>query len=116
MEIAKQKEEESRRKAEEEARIAAEEAKKQEEAAKTAAKAPAGPAGDAKVTAPAVGVSEENKRQSQQYYLSGIIYYDKGDFEKARNEWTHALQLDPGNPDAKAGLERLNNLYGGNAP
>ena len=42
-----------------------------------------------------------------------MIYYDKGDLEKARNEWTHALQLDPSNSDAKAGLERVNSALGG---
>ncbi|MDD5627610.1 MAG: von Willebrand factor type A domain-containing protein [Elusimicrobia bacterium] len=72
-----------------------------------AAAAPASPA-----QGPALPASEENRRQSQQYYLSGIIYYDKGDFEKARNEWAHALQLDPDNPDAQAGLQRIYNLYG----
>ncbi|MBI5239345.1 MAG: tetratricopeptide repeat protein [Elusimicrobia bacterium] len=113
-EVAKQKAEEEKRKVEEEARLAAEEKKKQEEAAKAAAVSgpTTTPKTDASVTAAAAGVSEENKRQSQQYYLSGIIYYDKGDFEKARNEWTHSLQLDPSNPDAKAGLERINSLYG----
>lgn len=117
-EIAKQKKEEEERRAAEIAKAEAE-AKAKAEADAKAAAAAAGPTGtpktDPATTAAAAGVSEENKRQSQQYYLSGIIYYDKGDFEKARNEWTHALQLDPGNPDAKAGLERINSLYG-NAP
>ena len=52
-------------------------------------------------------VSGDNKLQSQQSYLSGLIYFEKGDYEKARNEWTHALQLDPNNSDATAGLAQL---------
>ena len=76
------------------------------------ASASASPASPAHGTASTAVVSEDNKRQSQQYYLSGIIYYDKGDIEKARNEWAHALQIDPSNPDAKSGLERIKNIHG----
>jgi tetratricopeptide (TPR) repeat protein len=118
-EVAKQKKEEEERRAAEVAKAEAEAtatAEADAQAAAAAAGAGGGPKTDVVTTAATAAVSEDNKRQSQQYYLSGIIYYDKGDFEKARNEWTHALQLNPGNPDAKAGLERLNNLYGGAAP
>jgi Tfp pilus assembly protein PilF len=63
---------------------------------------------------PAAGtISEDARRSSQQHYLSGVIYFQKGDYVKARDEWTLALQLDPGNSDAKAGLERIEKLYGG---
>jgi tetratricopeptide (TPR) repeat protein len=116
-EIAKQKAEAEKVKA---AELAKEEAAKkaEEDAAKKAELASAPTSTDTAktdpgVTAKGVALSEDNRRQSQQYYLSGIIYYDKGDYEKARNDWTHALQLDPSNPDAKSGLERINNLYGG---
>jgi tetratricopeptide (TPR) repeat protein len=116
---AKQRAEEEKVRAAELAKAEAEKKAKAEADAKAAAAAAATAAtstgtakSDAGQTAAALGTSEENKRQSSQYYLSGIIYYDKGDFEKARNEWTHSLQLDPSNPDAKAGLERINNLYG----
>ncbi|MCX5795719.1 MAG: tetratricopeptide repeat protein [Elusimicrobia bacterium] len=114
--IAKLKADEEKQRAAEVAKVEAEAKAKAEADAKAAATNISASTGTAKTdvtqTAAALGTSEENKRQSQQYYLSGIIYYDKGDFEKARNEWTHALQLDPANPDAKAGLERINNLYG----
>jgi tetratricopeptide (TPR) repeat protein len=118
-ELAKQKKEEDERRAAEVAKAEAEAAAQAAADAKSAAASAAaavGPKADAGTTAATAAVSEDNKRQSQQYYLSGIIYYDKGDFEKARNEWTHALQLDPSNLDAKSGLERINNLYGGAAP
>ena len=49
---------------------------------------------------------------SQQLYLEGVIYYQKGDYEKARERWKKSAQLDPGNGDAKAGLERIEKLYG----
>jgi tetratricopeptide (TPR) repeat protein len=113
---AKQREEAEKARAAELAKAEAAAKAKADADAKAAAASAATSTGTAKTDAgqtPAtLGTSEENKRQSQQYYLSGIIYYDKGDYEKARNEWTHSLQLDPANPDAKAGLERINNLYG----
>ncbi|MBI4678424.1 MAG: tetratricopeptide repeat protein [Elusimicrobia bacterium] len=58
-------------------------------------------------------MSEDARRSSQQHYLSGVIYFQKGDYVKARDEWTLALQLDPGNSDAKAGIDRIEKLYGG---
>jgi hypothetical protein len=47
------------------------------------------------------------KRESQQHYLSGVVYFQQGKKQKARDEWKLAVQLDPGNSDAKAGLDRL---------
>lgn len=49
-------------------------------------------------------------RASQQHYLSGMIYFQKGDYLKARLEWKLALTLDPSNADAQAGLDRLDKL------
>ena len=48
---------------------------------------------------------------SQQSYLSGMIYFQRGEYEKARAEWTAAVKLDPSNADAKAGLAKLDQLY-----
>ncbi|MBI3554232.1 MAG: hypothetical protein HY077_17170 [Elusimicrobia bacterium] len=56
--------------------------------------------------------TEEALRASQQHYLSGVIYFQKGDYEKARDEWKLSKQIDPGNDDARAGLERIDKLYG----
>jgi tetratricopeptide (TPR) repeat protein len=113
---AKQKAEAEKARAAESAKAEADKKAKDEADRKAALVAAATSTATAKTDIPAApaaaGVSEENHRQSEQYYLSGIIYYDKGDYDKARNEWTHSLQLDPGNSDAKAGLERINNLYG----
>ena len=52
----------------------------------------------------------EDQRRSQQHYLSGVIYYDKGDYAKARDEWSTALRIDPDNVDAAAGLARVDRL------
>lgn len=51
--------------------------------------------------------SEESRRASQQLYLSGVLHFQKGDREKARGDWALALERDPRNDDARAGLERV---------
>lgn len=56
------------------------------------------------------------ERDAQQKYLEGVIYYQKGDYEKARECWTQARVLAPAGSDAgknaAAGLERIAKLYG----
>ena len=53
---------------------------------------------------------------ANQAYLEGVIYYQKGDYEKARIAWLKAKGLAPAGSevakDATAGLEKLNVLYG----
>ena len=51
--------------------------------------------------------SDSSGQESQQHYLTGIIFFQKGDTEGARREWLLAKKLDPANSDAQAGLERL---------
>jgi len=104
-ELAKEREERAQREAEEKAKA---EAKAKEEADKKAAAT-----GGTAPGGPAAGPTEEARRSSQQHYLSGVIFFQKGDYEKARDEWNLAVQLDPGNSDARAGLERIEKLYGG---
>jgi len=84
----------------------------------TAATGPNGPTGQATGTATGpnatpAAVSDDAKRQSEQHYLSGMIYYQKQDYENARNEWTLSKKLDPTNPDATAGLDRIEKLLNG---
>ncbi|HAZ08792.1 MAG TPA: hypothetical protein DCZ01_09795 [Elusimicrobia bacterium] len=109
VELAKQREEEGKKKKEDDAKAAAE--TKKEDEAKAAATSPTTAA--MPEAAPPVAVSNENaKQQSGQAYLEGVIYYQKGDYDKARDKWLHAKQLDPGNSDAVAGLEKIEKLYG----
>jgi tetratricopeptide (TPR) repeat protein len=35
------------------------------------------------------------------------MYYNKGDYQRARADWNRALQLDPNNTYSKANLEKL---------
>ena len=55
--------------------------------------------------------TEDQKRESQQEYLSGIINYDKGDYAQARQDWERALKSNPANADAAAGLERISKFH-----
>lgn len=117
------KEDEERKRQEEEARRLEEEKKKAEEDAKKqlemnkANAAPAapgamgGPMGGGPVGLPAQP-SENDKREAVRYWNSGIIFYQKGDFEKARDEWMRCKQLDPSNSECKTGLERIDQSYG----
>ena len=41
-----------------------------------------------------------------------MIFFQQGNYEKAREEFMRAKQLDPGNTDAITGLERIEKLYG----
>ncbi len=110
---AKQREEDAKRQKEEEEKLAAEAKKKEEEEA-AKAKAAGQTAATTAATTPAqpAATPESNKKAAEQAYLEGTIYYMKGDYEKARDKWMHAKQLDPSNPDANAGLEKIEKLYG----
>jgi tetratricopeptide (TPR) repeat protein len=57
--------------------------------------------------------SEENRRTAQQHYLEGLKYFMNSNYEKARDEWTIAKQLDPGNTDVESGLKRIDQLQAG---
>ena len=104
VEAVKQKEEDAKKqKADEEQAAAA--AKKEEEAK-------GGPAGGQPAGQPPGSTTESNKQASQQAYLEGIIYYQKSNYDQAREKWMHAKQLDPSNSDAVAGLEKIEKLYG----
>lgn len=117
VEAAKEREVSSKKQKEEAAKADAEAKKKDEEdkakaaadAKTAAATGSAPPAG----STPAAGAASDNaKQQSQQAYLEGVIFYQKGDYEKARDKWMHAKQLDPSNTDAAAGIEKIEKLYG----
>ncbi len=56
--------------------------------------------------------TEENRRTAQQHYLEGLKFYQNSNFEKARDEWNIAKQLDPGNADVESGLKRIDKLLG----
>ena len=49
-------------------------------------------------------------KEAQQLYMTGLKYFQAGNYEKAAAEWRSASVLDPQNPDVKQGLERLRQL------
>lgn len=61
--------------------------------------------------APAAAAQAEQapgaKEQAQVRYLAGLKYFQAGNYEKARGEWSAAAAIDPQNPDVKAGLEKV---------
>jgi tetratricopeptide (TPR) repeat protein len=57
--------------------------------------------------------SEENKRQAAKHWHQGIIYFQKLDYAKARDEWLLCKQYDSTNADCQTGLQRIDNTYGG---
>jgi tetratricopeptide (TPR) repeat protein len=96
----KAREEEERRAREEEERRKAEEEAKRKGLAGPVEKKPQ-------------GVSEENRQAAQRHYMEGIKHFQSANYDKARDEWTIAKQLDPGNADAEAGLKRIEQLLSG---
>jgi tetratricopeptide (TPR) repeat protein len=69
------------------------------------------PAPAAARPAPAAS-ADDVSRQAQQFYLSGMIYYEKGDYGKALKEWETAHKLDPEDQDVSAGLARVRQFLG----
>lgn len=118
-ELAKQREEDAKKKNEEDAKAASDTKKKdaddKTQAAQTAQTAPASQASAAPAAAapaPAALSSESAKQQSGQAYADGMQLFMRGDYDKARDKFLQAKQLDPSNPDAIQGLERIEKLYG----
>lgn len=59
--------------------------------------------------------SPRAERRAEQAYLEGVVYYEKGDYEKAAAAWKRGATLAPdgdAGADCRAGLERLDKLYG----
>ncbi len=108
---------EKRRRSEESARRVREEeeARAREEEARRKAEAEAKRKGMTveEVVKKPQGVSEENRLAAQQHYLEGLKYFQNSNYEKARDEWTIARQLDPSNADTAAGLKRIEQILAG---
>ena len=52
-------------------------------------------------------ITDTDRVSAQQHYVKGLEFFEKGVPDQASLEWKTALQLDPGNKDAKSGLEKL---------
>ncbi|MFA5160836.1 MAG: hypothetical protein WC421_01190 [Elusimicrobiales bacterium] len=53
---------------------------------------------------------DENKKAAMEHFQAGLKYYQNAEYEKARNEWMLAMQLDLNNADASAGLQHLGKI------
>lgn len=49
-----------------------------------------------------------NRRNAEWYFLKGSIYYSRGWLEDARNHFETANRMDPGNPEYRAAMNRMN--------
>ncbi len=56
-------------------------------------------------------VSEEARQASIERYKTGLSYFNIGNFESARQEWQAAVELNPENADASAGLKKIEAQY-----
>ncbi len=65
------------------------------------------------------GVPVEN-RNAEWYFLKGSVLYRRGWLEEAKEHFTRACQIDPGNPEYQAALNQAMNqrsgVYGGYNP
>ncbi|MBO4675735.1 MAG: hypothetical protein J5601_06620, partial [Elusimicrobiaceae bacterium] len=56
---------------------------------------------------PTAPVSAEARAASRAKYIEGLDAYNQDDYERARQAFIIAKQLDPGNVDAELGLMRV---------
>ena len=50
---------------------------------------------------------------AQLHYVEGLKYFQNANYEKARDEWLIARQLDPNDSDSAAGLKRIEQTLAG---
>ncbi|PCI40544.1 MAG: hypothetical protein COB53_00700 [Elusimicrobia bacterium] len=58
------------------------------------------------------GPKEARSQRAFRHWNAGIRYYQKGELEKARKEWTLCRKNDPTNMDCHTGLLRIARQYG----
>ena len=56
-------------------------------------------------------ITEEARQASIEKYRAGLVYYTEGNYEKAKESFQAALQLNPENSDASLGLKRIEERY-----
>ncbi|GAB4033267.1 MAG: hypothetical protein Fur0012_12680 [Elusimicrobiota bacterium] len=101
----KRREEEAARKARE-----AEEKKKKQEEEKKKKQMMGQPTADDEEQAKKKKVTEQNKMAAQQHYLDGLKEFQNSNYQKARDEFTIAKQLDPTNTDIDSALKRIEQI------
>ena len=58
-----------------------------------------------------VRVTESARQESIKHYRYGLAAFSEGNYEKAKEEWQAALNLNPENSDAALGLKRVEEKY-----
>jgi len=62
---------------------------------------------------PQGGVSADDKKTAGRHYNLGVAAFMRGDYKKARDEWILCTRFDSAIADCAAGLQRIDNVYGG---
>ena len=57
-------------------------------------------------------VAEDARQAAVEHYKIGIQYYSQGNYDKAKEEWETAPQLNPEYSDPAVGLKRIEAQYG----
>ncbi|MFH2204020.1 MAG: hypothetical protein ABIJ96_12950 [Elusimicrobiota bacterium] len=52
-------------------------------------------------------VAKGKKQEAEKHWNQGILYFQGGEFEKARQEWLRCLARDPSSDDCRQGIERI---------
>jgi Tfp pilus assembly protein PilF len=60
----------------------------------------------------AQAVPGDDKDRAHALYTEGLRHFQAADYAQAREKWEEALKLDPENPDAAAGLDRIKKITG----
>lgn len=54
-----------------------------------------------------IHVNKGSRQVAQKHWNQGILYFNSGEYEKARKEWLLCAARDPSNSDCKAGIKRI---------
>jgi tetratricopeptide (TPR) repeat protein len=57
-------------------------------------------------------LTADEQSLTRQHYVAGLVFYTRGEYQQAKQEWESALAADPNNEDAKVGLKRVRQLLG----
>lgn len=111
--IAKEEQEKKRREEEAAKRAKEEEEKKKKQEEEKKKKQMMGQSTEDEDSIKQKKITEQNKMAAQQHYLNGLKEFQNSNYQKARDEFTVAKQLDPTNTDIDSALKRIEQIMSG---
>lgn len=83
---------------------------------KSEARRPAGTTAKAPALEPKKWPIESRVADAKAAYLAGVVYFQRGEYDRSRGEWSRCLKVLPQGheeaADCRAGLDKLKQLYG----